>query len=156
MQSITIAIDTREQLEYSFSIPSIRKKLDAGDYSLVGFENRIAVERKTLDDFVNTVIKQRERFYRELKKLSKMESSCVVVESNLRDILDARYKAGVHPNAVIGAITSIIVDFHVPVYFCSDRQVTCRFVQDFLTRYYRRIIECVTKEDPHQCNYEVE
>ena len=52
-----IIIDTREQEEYSFSCSSTKKKLAAGDYSIEGFENRVAVERKSLDDFVNTVIR---------------------------------------------------------------------------------------------------
>lgn len=146
MESFTIAVDTREQLEYSFSLPSIRKKLDAGDYSIVGMEHLIAVERKTLDDFVNTVVKQRERFHRELRLLTELACACVVVEGNMRDILDSRYRAGAHPNAILGSVISIIVDFSVPVYFCSDRQVACRFVEEFLTRFHRRNAQCMKQE----------
>ena len=52
----------------------------------------------------------------------------------------------------IGTVASIVVDFGVPVYFCSDRQAACRFVEEYLTRFHRRIARCqkemrVTRRD---------
>ena len=40
-----IIVDTREQSGYSFSVPTVRRKLEAGDYSVKGLEERVAVER---------------------------------------------------------------------------------------------------------------
>ena len=68
-----IVIDSREQEPYTFACEVVKAKLDAGDYSVVGFEQRVAVERKSLRDFVGTVIHDYERFDRELEKLSAME-----------------------------------------------------------------------------------
>ncbi len=51
-----IVIDSREQQPYTFACEVVKAKLDAGDYSVVGFEQRVAVERKSLRDFVGTVI----------------------------------------------------------------------------------------------------
>lgn len=73
MDRITVVVDTREQEPYSFDsdkVSAVRKALPAGDYSLVGLEERVAVERKSLTDFVSTVIRGRKRFHRELEKLS--------------------------------------------------------------------------------------
>jgi ERCC4-type nuclease len=70
MDRITVVVDTREQEPYSFDsdkVSAVRKALPAGDYSLVGLEERVAVERKSLTDFVSTVIRGRKRFHRELK-----------------------------------------------------------------------------------------
>jgi len=133
-----IISDSREQQPYVFSVPSIRKKLEAGDYSIEGFEDSVAVERKTLEDFVSTVIRQRKRFYRELQRLEEYEAACVVVESDLRDVLNGHYRSGAHPNAVLGTVISIVVDFDIPVFFCSDRQAACRFVEEYLLRFYRK------------------
>ena len=137
-----IVIDTREKEEFSFHgerVAIIRRALPAGDYSLEGFEDRIAVERKTLDDFVNTVIRGRERFRRELQKLTGYESACVVVEADLADVVSRDYHAGVHPASVLGALSSILVDYGIPVFFCSNRQVACLFTECYLLRFYRKV-----------------
>ncbi len=137
-----IVIDTREQEAYSFSeerAAVVRRVLPAGDYSLAGFEDRIAVERKSLEDFVGTVIRGRERFRRELKRLQDYEAACIVVEADLASLLAGRYRAGVHPNAVVGAAMSIIVDYGIPVFFCSDRPTACVFTEAYLLRYHRKV-----------------
>ena len=141
---ITIVIDTREQAPYEFDptrFEVVRKALPAGDYSLVGSEERVAVERKSLADFVQTVIRSRTRFHAELRKLTGYQFACVVVEGSLRDVLEGKYASGAHPNAVFGAAVSICVDWGVPVYFCGDRQAARRFAKDYLTRCYSKIID---------------
>lgn len=128
-------VDTREQEPYVFDslqATVVRRALPAGDYSVAGLEELVAVERKTLDDFVSTVIRSRARFRRELRKLGGYRAACVVVEGNLSDILLGRYGGGAHPNAVLGSALSIILDHRIPVFFCSNRQVACRFVQAYL------------------------
>lgn len=70
--AVTVVIDTREQEPYGFNpdmVRPVRRALPAGDYSIDGLEETIAVERKTLDDFVGTVMRARGRFYRELRRL---------------------------------------------------------------------------------------
>lgn len=131
----TIVIDTREQEPYSFDprlTGSVRRALPAGDYSVEGLEERIAVERKTLDDFVSTVIHSRARFRKELRKLAGYPAACVVVEAGLLDVLQKRYRGEAHPNAVLGSALSIILDFRLPVFFCGNRQAACQFVQAYL------------------------
>ena len=133
-----IVVDTREKEEYSFACPTVRRKLEAGDYSVEGLEHEVAVERKTLDDFVSTVIHSRERFRKELAKLANYRAACVVVEAGLIDVLLARYRGDAHPNAVLGSALSIILDFRIPVFFCSSRQAACHFVQAYLLAAHSR------------------
>jgi len=140
-QAATIIIDTREQEPYSFDsrlAVTVRRALPAGDYSLDGFESVVAVERKTLDDFVATVILSRARFCEELRKLAGYRSACVVVEAGLLDLLQKRYRGGAHPNAVLGSALSLILDYRVPVFFCSNRQAACHFVQAYLLAAHAR------------------
>jgi len=140
-QAATIIIDTREQEPYSFDsrlAVTVRRALPAGDYSLDGFESVVAVERKTLDDFVATVIHSRARFCEELRKLAGYRSACVVVEAGLLDLLQKRYRGGAHPNAVLGSALSLILDYRVPVFFCSNRQAACHFVQAYLLAAHAR------------------
>lgn len=137
----TIIIDTREQEPYTFDprlAAAVRRTLPAGDYSIDGLEDRIAVERKTLDDFVSTVIHSRERFRDELRRLSGYRAACVVVEAGLADVLHKRFRGDAHPNAVLGSALSIILDFGIPVFFCSNRQAACHFTQAYLLAAHAR------------------
>ncbi|HUT54374.1 MAG TPA: ERCC4 domain-containing protein [bacterium] len=142
MDRITVVIDTREQEPYTFDpqrITAIRRTLPAGDYSLAGHEGSVAVERKSLADFVSTVIRGRERFHKELKRLAEYEASCIVVEADLGDIIEGKYASGAHPNSVLGAAMSVIVDFKLPVFFCGSRQLGCLFVEAYLLRVYQKV-----------------
>jgi DNA excision repair protein ERCC-4 len=138
---VTIVIDTREQEGYSFDprlAATVRRALPAGDYSVAGMENTVAVERKSLDDFVSTVIHSRARFRKELRKLAEYRAACVVVEAGLLEVMLHRYRGDAHPNAVVGNALSIILDFRIPVFFCSSRQAACQFVQAYLLAAHER------------------
>ena len=94
---VTVVVDTREQEPYSFPPRRFvveRRALPAGDYSLAGLEREVAVERKTLEDFVHTVIRDRDRFRKELLKLAEYDRACVVVEAGLDDLLSGAYRSG--------------------------------------------------------------
>ena len=131
-----IVIDSREKDEYTFGdIVPIKQKLDAGDYSVAGLENRIAIERKNIDDFVGTVIYHKDRFHEELVRLSLMEFAAIVVEASLKDILDHRYKSDVLPLSVIGATVAIMVEYRIPIVFCGSRQLACHMTKSILQRF---------------------
>ena len=137
----TIIIDTREQEPYSFDsrlVAAVRRALPAGDYSVEGLVDRVAVERKSLDDFVSTVIHARQRFRQELRQFAGYRAACVVVEAGVADVLLQRYRGEAHPNAVLGNALSIILDFGVPVFFCGNRQAACQFVQAYLLAAHAR------------------
>ena len=148
-----IVIDTREQLPYSFDTQSISRKLDAGDYSVEGLEDRVAIERKSLDDFVSTVIRSRKRFANELEKLRQYDFACIVVEADLTDIAQGRYRSGAHPKSVLGATLSIIADYGIPIYFCSNRRLACRFVYHLLLRLHRTFSITLATESEEE-NYD--
>jgi DNA excision repair protein ERCC-4 len=141
MEPVVIAIDTREQEPYGFDpsrVTTVRRTLPAGDYSLAGSETAVAVERKSLEDFVATTVHARERFARELRRLAAYDFACVVVEASMEDVLAHRYRSGADPHSVFGTVLSIVVDHRVPVFFCGDRQIACRFVEGLLSHYHRR------------------
>ena len=138
-----IVIDTREQAEYSFACETVRRKLDAGDYSVVGLEHRVAVERKSLADFVHTVIHDAARFAAELQKLAGIDAASVVVEANLDDVLRGRHGdvlRSVDPQAVLGAALHIALHWRVPVYWCGSRQAACAFTDAFLRMFVRTTV----------------
>ena len=145
-----IIIDTREQAEYSFACPVVHQKLDAGDYSVEGFETRVAVERKSLSDFVHTVIHDFQRFAVELDKLSQMDAACVVVEADLDEVLRGLHAdslRSVSPASLLGAATHISLRYRVPVHWCGSRQAACAFTDSFLRTFVRVAVQ---RDDFHR------
>jgi len=131
----TIVIDTREQRPYTFECATVRRKLDAGDYAVLGREGQIVVERKSLPDFVSTVVHGMDRFRVELEALSRSARACIVVEADLYAVLRGlreRDLRGVHPFAVLGDALWIETRFGVPVHFCGSRQAARSFTEGYL------------------------
>jgi ERCC4-type nuclease len=130
-----IITDSREKQPYSFRCPGEVRRLPAGDYSVASLERVVAVERKSLSDFVRTVIHDRRRFEVELEKLEDYREACVVVEAcldrMLRGELSSRLR-GVPPEAVVGAALDIALRHHVPVIWCGSRQAARFFTEQYL------------------------
>jgi ERCC4-type nuclease len=117
-----IAIDSREQTPWQFpaDVPTVRKKLDAGDYSIVGLESKVAIERKSLGDLVGTLTKGRERFERELDRLATYERKVIVVEGALGTLVDGLYRSTVSPNALLGSLGSFFARWDIATIFAGN------------------------------------
>lgn len=127
-----IVIDTREQRPYSFP-DSIREALPAGDYSLEGLQNQVAVERKSMDDFVNTILHSKRRFRAELTKLQSYSFAAVVIEGSVRDILAGEYHSDVNPQALLGITVGLMQSFPpVAFIFAHDRPHAYAVVAEIL------------------------
>ena len=118
---IVILIDTREQLP--LALPNSRRAtLSTGDYSVEGYENLIAVERKSHSDFVGCVAQGRDRFERELARLAMFEYPALVLECTMADLLAGTRFSEVHPHAAVGSLIAWSVKWRVPVWLCGDRR----------------------------------
>ncbi len=140
---IPIVVDSREQRPYLFDSATTsvcRAALPAGDYSLKGFETRIAIERKSLDDFVNTVIHGRERFRAELDKFATYDYVAIVIEASVDDLLAGRFQSKANPAALFAIWCSIVADRKIPAFFLSDRQTAQFAVQQILARLWRAAV----------------
>ena len=140
--SFRIIVDTREQAEYTFDCSVLRRKLDAGDYSVQGYEHRVAVERKSLADFVHTVIHHFDRFAVELDKLAGMEAASIVVEADLDAVLRGQHAEtlrSVAPTAILGIATHIGLRWRIPVFWCGSRQAARAFTDAFLRAFVRQV-----------------
>jgi len=99
----TVVIDTREQLPWDFAaipadahqggpdagcvvVPVVVAGLPAGDYSVCGWESRVAIERKSAADLVGTIGGGRDRFERELARLAGYDFASVIVEAELSEL----------------------------------------------------------------------
>jgi len=135
-----IVCDTREQSPWSFSdaVETVVGTLHTGDYSLLGFEGSVCVERKSLNDWVQTIIHERERFERELARMATFDFRCVIVEGSYADVRDHLYTSQAHPSSVFGLSVCLMVDYGVPVLYCHDRAIASRVAERILRRWFEK------------------
>lgn len=139
-----ICVDTREQAPYSFSAHGAEvrtQKLDSGDYSLAGFENDVAIERKELSDLLGCLTHNRDRFNRELVRLRGYHSAALLIEAPLETIRHGRYRSNITPSSAEQSILSIMERYRLPVYFAKDRTDGENFVFNFLRHFLRHAEE---------------
>ena len=137
--TLVIIVDTREQLPFSFpGTATIRHGLRAGDYSVLGFEDQVAVERKSLADLYGTVGKGRDRFERELEKLAEMKHAAIVIESTWYDITrNPPERSEVHPRAVLASLEAWEQRYGVSVHAYGRRALAERLTFRKLERFWR-------------------
>ena len=91
---LEIVIDTREQTPWHFPewLGEVsRGTLPTGDYALHG-DSLLAIERKSLNDFVGSVSSDWRRFSEEIDRmLLNMIAAIVIVEGSMLDIMDHNY-----------------------------------------------------------------
>ena len=128
----TIIIDTREQLPYDFAAESTRAALKTGDYSLAGMESLVAIERKSLDDFVSCITAGRSRFERELCRADALERFWIVIEANLTRIEQGLYRSKVNPESVLGTLAAWSNRHKVSFVFADNRQSAAKMTERLL------------------------
>ena len=138
-----VAVDTREQTPWVFpaDVTTELATLRSGDYSVRGFESRIAIERKSLDDLVGSITSGRERFVRELTRLASFDFRCVIVEANIDDIWAHRYVSRAVPSSVIGSCAAFAIDFNIPFLFGGDAAKSADFGLRLLRRWHANTVE---------------
>ena len=97
------------------------KRLDVGDYILT---NDIVVERKTIDDFLTSMLDGR-LFNQMIKMTETYDMPLVLVEGNKNDMFSLR---NVHRNAIIGAMTSIALNYRIPILFTDNAKETAEYL----------------------------
>ena len=114
----TIIVDTREQDPLTFAnLPTERRTLPTGDYTILGFENVFCVERKSLADLIQSTTFERERFERELVRMRWYSFRRLLIVGTLADIEAHRYRSQANPKSVIASVTAFEVRYSLPVCF---------------------------------------
>ena len=138
----TVIIDSAEHMGYTFYRftnwikGTIRKRLKNGDYSIEGMEDEISIERKTLPDFVSSIISKRKDFIGKMERLSKLEKKCVVVEASFSEVKSYYSESHAHPNAVVGSLIAAQEKWSIPFYFLDNFTLAEEFVASMLSKYH--------------------
>ncbi len=92
------------------------EQLGVADYVL---SDRVAIERKSVADFITSVADQ--RMFEQLERLAKSyEKPLLLLEGSQ----EALFGNGLHPNSVRGALSSITVDMGVPMIWTRNPKET--------------------------------
>ena len=123
--SVKIIVDHRESRSPVMRFLSQKdlivepQQLDIGDYVL---STRIGVERKTVDDFLNSLIDG--KLFVQMKNLRSVYSRPLLIVEG-EGLLTKR---NINPNAIFGSFVSIIVDFGIPIISTRSPQETADFL----------------------------
>ncbi len=138
----TVVIDSAEHMGYTFKrftnwfSGTKRRRLPAGDYTLLGMEDEITVERKSLPDLVNSIIQKRGAFISRCERLSSFRKKCFVIEGTLSALKTPYTESRAHPNAVLGSIIAAQERWDIPVHFLDNFLLAEEFVASMLSKYH--------------------
>lgn len=145
---LNIIVDTREQRPWEFPDHNVtRRTLPAGDYSLaverkdgrlVGYEDRFALERKSLPDLIGTITTDRERFLRELRSLRRFDFAAIIVEASWEDVYSWNYMPNVTPQSIVGSLLAFQMDFGVGLIMAGDRTSANAMAEQLMRLYVTR------------------
>ena len=137
-ESVTAIIDTREQLPLDLTpLRVVRGTLTTGDYSVVGMENIVSLERKSLDDLLGCIGSDRERFDREVQRLLAYPVRALLVESGWQHLERGGWRSKVTPAAAIGSCLGWIAA-GLPVVMCYTHERAGTFASRILYTAARR------------------
>jgi DNA excision repair protein ERCC-4 len=137
---LRIVVDSREQCPFRFegfnAVVTVGT-LEAGDYSLAGFERKVAVERKSLGDLIGCLSGDRARFEKELARLRGFDACAVVVESSQPTLRLGHYRSAMDAGSAWQSCLAFMQRFNVPFIWCNSRQDAEQVTFDFLRHYHR-------------------
>ena len=130
-----IAIDSREQKPYAFPVSKV-VALRTADYSIVGMEHLVAIERKTLADAYASLGRGRARFEAEVERMAALDYGAIVIEASLPEFLQGPLFSQMNPKAAINSLLAWAVRFGIGVFFAGDRRYGNAITQTLLEKYW--------------------
>ncbi len=128
---LTVYVDVREggsgvvQELAKLGIEVVLTKLDIGDYVV---SDRVGIERKTVDDFIQSIIDQ--RVFKQLSELSRAyEAPLLIIEGE-----NLYVRGGIKPEAVRGALVSVALDFKIPIFWTRNPKETAEVIRTIARR----------------------
>ena len=139
-EGFCLVMDTREQDPLFKVMPKglmiKRDTLKNGDYSIVGFEDRFAVERKGLSDFLGYVGAERRRTVEKLQRLQKYEFKALVIECDEDELYFGSMHSQVGAEVIRAGLTSFTVRYGLHLYVTDNRKKIERVMLDWAIKFY--------------------
>ena len=105
----------------------------------------MVVERKSLDDLIGCITKERDRFIRELTRIRAFPNRLVIVEADWTDLVYGIYRSRLEPKSATHSVISWIGRYGVPFQFVGTHKNAEGFVSYYLFSTARRILDRLDK-----------
>ncbi len=96
-----------------------KKQLEVGDYIA---SDRVAIERKTYKDLIDSIIDK--RLFEQAENLKEEFEKPIIIIEGIK-----KTRRNIHPNAIKGALASIAIDYEIPILNTTDKQETASLIQ---------------------------
>ncbi|RDZ43299.1 Hef nuclease [Haloferax sp. Atlit-10N] len=133
-ETVEIVVDQREldsniarTLSKREDLTTRLETLAVGDYVL---SDRVAVERKSVSDFLDTLTGGDRSIFEQIADLTRHYARPLLIIEG-RGLYEER---NIHPGAIRGALSSVAVDFNVSVLFTEDEDDTAEMLATIATR----------------------
>jgi len=126
MEKIKIIVDTREMNSwvvkrlFEFGVEIETKMLKCGDFIL---SEEVGVERKNANDFLKSIIDG--RIFKQAESLIDSFKKPLILIEGIEDIYHIR---NIHPNAIRGALSSLCVDFGIPIIYSKNEEDSAQYL----------------------------
>ncbi len=99
------------------------KELKVADYIV----NNIAIERKTVLDFLSSM--KNRRLLNQLEELQQYENKLLIIEGlEQQELYNDENLGGIHPNSIRGFLLSITLKHKIPIIFSKNEKDTAMFI----------------------------
>jgi Fanconi anemia group M protein len=98
------------------------RELKIADYLV----NNVAIERKTISDFINSIINK--RIIRQLQELQQYENKLLIIEGIDEHELYSDDSEGINSNAIRGFLLSVTIKQKIPVILTKNYEDTARYL----------------------------
>ncbi len=106
----------KEGLEIEF------KELKIGDYIV----KDVIIERKTVSDFISSMINQ--RLLKQIEEIKQYENKLIIIEGISEKELYVDENYSINPNAIRGFLLSITLKHKIPLIFSKNSEDTAKFI----------------------------
>lgn len=158
----TVIKDTREQDGYTFESFTGRytscagmvvQKLDTGDYSLEGLEDKLCIERKgRISELAINLGKDKARFMREIERMKEFPFKFLILEFSLDDVIkfpegadipqSNMSKVKITGKYLLKMLVELQMNHNIPILFCDNK----RNAKTMINSIFKRINEHYSKE----------
>ncbi len=114
-----------------------RAKLDVGDYAIKGFEDKIAIERKTIGDLWGTLGTGYDRFIREWERAKNHKLKYLIIEATLAEVNAGYPFSKLPPENVIAKLISLQVKHNVHVIFAGRIDKAQNFTRVLMAKLFK-------------------
>lgn len=151
-RSFTVIVDTREKLPWEMNSARVLgreiEKLDTGDYTVKGLEDKLCIDRKaSVSELAQNITTK--RFIRELERIKEFPHAFLILEFSASDIFDFPHSADlpeavknrirVNGNFLMRCLSRLQIKYDFNIIFAGSRsnaeRIAVNLMEDVLELY---------------------